>query len=1051
MSLQQSQEFRDLIISGQGNRLTINQTISITPSEARSLLLDPKSPYLGLNRFEESDSVYFFGRQRLVSELLEAVARTKLTFVTGASGSGKSSLISAGLLPQLRQRARKERFRSLSLTPDRNPFESLRSSLLAQRYRHEQADLARLESPETLLNLTAALRAPSELWFVFIDQFEEMFTLCMDVRLRTAFIDGLVKLIEAPDQAVCVLLAMRADFFDRLGAHPDLAALVERSLCLVKDMQPDELRAAIEQPAAKHGVVFDEGLVETIINEVRGQPAALPLLQYTLDLLWQQSDFSTQRVLTTQAYCDLGGVLGALERRAETLFEQCTSTQQDLIRQTFLRLVNLADSASGVRAVSKRAPRRDFGSEEEARLIASLIEAKLLVASSTRPGDSDSQPTIEIAHESLLNSWTRLSQWISQAHEVIEVHGRLLADSRRWEDRVTQRGEAEAAEDLWTGSRLQQALAMRDKQDFASILGSLPATLERFLDASAVLRAQREQKEEEQRAREQRLLIEREQIRQAELSVFVENGRQSLQSGRSMAALAWLNEAYQRGAMDPCLPRLLALAIEQIGPEPACLRGHQGRVNTARFSNDGAAIVSGGHDGTARLWDAETGASRAILQGHDGPVHDVQFGLAGEVVLTCGADGTARMWDAQTGELLLILEGHEDAILKIAIDSSGRFAITASADCTARIWDLQTRSMLYTLDGHGHVVLEARFSPNDRFVVTTSGSGSVRLWNVLADPPQAMLLHGHEAAVSHACFDASGDRLVTASEDGTACVWSVEGDLLERLCGHLGTVYSASFRGTSRHHILTASQDGYARLWQSEPSKLLVMFRGHEQEIVSACFNPDCTQVLTASYDGSACVWDTESGVLLASLQGHEGPLCCAHFSPDGKKVVTASQDGTVRVWTPKSVTRQARTRYQTERLLDVATSDCRAPRVLTEYHWGVADGTVVCVRDLDSGQHLSFLKWLPPDRSDGSLQDFVAPIFGASFRSDGMRFIMVSGAGTFIWDAAQGRLLSTLALGSEKMRCCSFRSDGRLVAAGDEGGSITLWDADSGSMVKQY
>ncbi|PSR17546.1 hypothetical protein C8255_11945, partial [filamentous cyanobacterium CCP3] len=292
-------------VDGSGNRVDFSQTTidqshaqithitQVAFDEVKARPLNPRSPYIGLRKFEVRDRDLFFGRDRILAHLQERLQEHFL-LVLGASGSGKSSLIRAGLIPQLAQQ-RGGGFRELICTPDRNPFESFRASLTSAGYRQSETEFLLTGQPDSLLKAAQTVRADDDEWLIFIDQFEELFTLCPDGLIRQHFIDGLVNLVGAGLPSVDLVVAMRADFLDRLSAYPNLSGILQRSE-LITDLGDDELRLAIEQPAARHGVVFEPDLVAEIIQGLKGRNAtaeaeriSLPLLQYTLKLLWESS------------------------------------------------------------------------------------------------------------------------------------------------------------------------------------------------------------------------------------------------------------------------------------------------------------------------------------------------------------------------------------------------------------------------------------------------------------------------------------------------------------------------------------------------------------------------------------------------------------------------------------------------------------------------------------------------------------------------------------------------------------------------------------------
>jgi WD40 repeat protein len=488
---------------------TITTTIQISVEAITQRPLITTSPYRGLDRFEDRDKDLFFGRDQLIKSQLAQLSGSNVLLVLGASGSGKSSVVRAGLLPQLSQLIG-ARFRYFTFVPDVNPFESLRSALQGAGFSQAQTRELAEAKPETPAKLIHALQRSGDQWLFFVDQFEEIFTVG-DEKLRASFIAALVQIAQDLNSSTKLVLAMRADFLDRFSPFPQFAKIIEKNIDFVADMHADELRLAIEQPAARHGVVFEQGLVEEIIKDVQGQAGSLPLLQYTLDLLWQEEardNGLADRHLNTQTYRELGGVRGALQKRANEIYAsfgdgtdaKAATPKQEIVRQIFLRLVDLAGEGSNDaawRPVRRRASMAIFTTAPEQEFLQALINQKLLV--SNREGDD---ATVEVAHEALFTSWGRLKNWIESGKQVIFAKNRLADDARRWKSRQ-QEGDTGGDEELLSGSRLAQALDMRARGDFVTVIGGLAAMETQFLDASLALRDRRTQ---EERVRQQREL-----------------------------------------------------------------------------------------------------------------------------------------------------------------------------------------------------------------------------------------------------------------------------------------------------------------------------------------------------------------------------------------------------------------------------------------------------------------------------------------------------------------------------------------------------------------
>ncbi|NES18448.1 MAG: ATP-binding protein [Symploca sp. SIO3E6] len=496
---QQFQSFGD--ISAQDNaQIVIQQTSKvyqfIAREEVKERKLNPASPYIGLKKFESDDQNLFFGREQWIAKSIEAVRASNLILLLGASGSGKSSLIRAGLIPRLKNLLGK-RLISLVLTPDRNPFESFRSIMIAKEYGQEAtAAISEQQEADILAQTCISLQREEEQWLIFIDQFEQLFTRCKDTKLQKSFIDGITRLASKESASIKIVLAMRADFLDKLSPYPSLTG----HQLFLNDMQPDELRLAIEQPAAQHGVIFEDGLVEQIINDVQGQarlqPGSLPLLQYTLDLLWENSQKRgdiDSRTLRKETYLVGGTVRDALQKKVDDIYGKFSLEEQAATKQIFLKLVNVDNSAqeseATSRVISRRAYGSEFGSELEKKTLDELVSNNLLVTSR-----QEEQPTVELAHEILINSWSKLKGWIEESLEAIILRNRLADDAQRWQVLRAEKN-VKAEDELWSGSKLGRVLEFKQEQQFESQFGGLSSEQEEFVSASVEKRDRIQKKE----------------------------------------------------------------------------------------------------------------------------------------------------------------------------------------------------------------------------------------------------------------------------------------------------------------------------------------------------------------------------------------------------------------------------------------------------------------------------------------------------------------------------------------------------------------------------
>jgi WD40 repeat protein len=502
------------------------------------------------------------------------------------------------------------------------------------------------------------------------------------------------------------------------------------------------------------------------------------------------------------------------------------------------------------------------------------------------------------------------------------------------------------------------------------------------------------------------------------------------------------------------------------------LVGHEGMVRGAAFSPDGARVLTGSADKTARLWDSQSGQLLATLQGHEGSVLSVAFSPDGSRILTASVDKTARLWDSQSGQLLVTLQGHEDSVWRAGFSPDGSRILTGSADKTAclwdsrsgqllatfpgydgadlsaafspdgsrfltstfaytvRVWDSRSAQLLATLQGHNDKISSMAFSPDGSRVLTASDDDTARLWDSQSGQP-LVILEGHEAGVVSAAFSPDGSRVATASNDSTARLWdSRSGQLLATLKGHTNMVWSAAFSPDGAR-VLTASLDNTPRLWDSQSGQLLAILKGHEAGVESAAFSPDGSRILTASWDNTARVWANRSGQLLATLVGHEGSVPSAAFSPDGSRLATRSHDGTARLWDSRSGQLLVTLKGHTNMVWSVAFSPDGA-RVVT----GSLDNTAR-LWDSRSGQLLA------------TLQGHEGAVASAAFSPDGSRVVTASDDSTArLWDSQSGQLLASLEGHRGGVVSAAFSPDGEHVLTAGAGNTARVWDSSSGQLL---
>lgn len=908
-----------------------------------SAIFEGECPYRGLQVFDVDDARFFFGRDTQVDWMLDrlghdfgSLKENRFLAVVGASGSGKSSLVRAGLIPALRSGhsrsgkgiAHSPEWPVVILKPGAEPLKALADALwlnpVAKTAVPDPLTLAdQLRQDERRLHATigTALAGQPEhrRLVIVVDQFEELFTQ-FEARLnecrddpqrrqrveseRTAFVDNLLYAAAISGGRSLVILTLRADFYGKCSSFARLAAALGDAQELVPPLEDNDLRAAIEKPAQACGLEFEPGLVDLLMQDMQRQPpGALPLLQQSLYMLYERR---SGRRLTVKAYREMGKIEGALEDYADRFYLETLTTpqQRDICKRVLMMLVTPGEGAEDTR---RRVSRSQLGESVEAdAVLQELVKARLITIS-----DANS-PQVEVTHEALIRGWKRLRQWLNADRASLRTLQELLDAAEDWDKH--QRDPAY----LLTGSRLLQAEEWR---------GSHPDDLRDLTVATEFLDTAVKSRDAANRRRRTLavalatigscLLIaagissiffwwekdratrnERESRRLAAESL-IQNGITAIQyENDDFGAIHSFTQAMQAAGTDAPAARRAARNLISGSSQslPHCAFAHKNWVNSAVFSSDGKRVLTGSSDNTARLWDALTGESLGQPMKHENWVLDVLFSPDGSRVLTVGYDHESRLWDGLTGRSLGQPMKHAKDINSAAFSPDGERVVTGSRDHTARLWDGITGAPLGQPMTHQDEVYAVAFSPDGTRVLTGSRDDAARLWDGWTGAPLGQPME-HLIDVASVAFSPDGTRVMTGSWDGTARLLDVmSGSLLGQPMTHEAGVTSVAFSPDGTR-VLTGSNDGTARLWDGMTGAPLGQRMNHEGAVQAIAFSPEGTQVLTGSNDRTARLWDGMTGESLCQPMQHPGWVSSVAFSPDGMSVLTGDARSTARIW----------------------------------------------------------------------------------------------------------------------------------------------------------
>ena len=1045
-----------------------------------------QAPFRGLESYEFEHAPIFFGQddaltKAMVQLVASAVAGLPFLLVLGASGSGKSSLMKAGIVPKLFVPRRipgvaflrRVMFRPSDAQEGEDLFDALARRLTTQVSADE--GLSELIGPgQSVSGLAAHLRnATAEPAYpiatvlgqlavaarqdgrmleyetarlvLVLDQLEELFTNELLTPLERqrfiALIAGLVR-----SGRVWVIATMRKDFWHQADDAPELVHMAEGHgrLELLPPTQT-QLSQMIRRPAAAAGVGFehhpttDVPLNEIISEEVAHEPGALPLLSYLLDQLYRSDVLEAQgTTLSFATYERLGRLEGAIATRAEAVLDSCAPEDRQALGSVLFALVQMGTTDGNIeRAISRRVPLSTFPpGTPQRRLVEALLhsDARLLVSDAETGG----APSVRVAHEALITRWARARDFVQGNSEALKIRRRLEERYALWRGLADTNGDS-AGKSKGDTTPLARFAAWRAR------FGREPGLLSEIdlIDGLRLLREHRSDTEpdlvdyiERSQAADKR--IRSRSVRVLALVAGVVTVLALLASGAGWIALQKQHEAESQAQ--------LALAAQlRLLTSTAARHLMDGNVSSAQGII--VEVLANGDSPAARSATAinvfqevrAADARHAVLSGHGGAVVGAAFSPDGRRIVTASFDHTAHIWDAATAGLLAVLSGHDGSVISAAFSPDGLRIVTASQDKTARIWDAATARQLAVLSGHGDEVYSAAFSPDGRRIVTASEDRTARIWDA-ATAQLLAVLSGHDDAVARAAFSPDGRRIVTASRDQTARIWdAATARQLAALAGEgddfYPAAYSAAFSPDGRR-IVTASGDQTARIWDAATAKPIAVLT-HGDLVLSAAFSPDGRRIVTASEDQTARIWDADTARQLAILSGHREPVRTAAFSPDGRRIVTASFDQTAYIWDTASGMQLAVLSDLGEYVADAAYSP---------------DGQRIVIASASASNDQVARIW------DAATVKQIAGLSGhdnvvrsVAFSPDGRRIVTASNDRTArIWDAASGALLAVLSGHGEgvsdeeggNVRSAAFSPDGRRIVTASNDQSARIWDA---------
>lgn len=1021
---------------------------------------DARSPFRGLESFRPADSEFFFGREALTQKLVGKIKAHSFLAVLGASGSGKSSLVMAGVIPALDSDY-------VIFCPGTKPLDELESA-----------------------------RGKS---LIVVDQFEELFTLTRDESTRVDFI---ARLLDESSRAR-IILTLRSDFLGEVGAYRTLSAEIQNHLEIIPPMDLDELRRAMEGQAGVTGLRFEADLSQQILDDVAGEPGAMPLLQHALWELWNRRH---GRNLRASEYRAFGGVKQAITSTAEKVYADCSKPEQDQVRDIFLRLTRLDEGDEG-RDTRRRVPLGDLipsgrGAASITLLLDKLANARLIVKTV-----NENKTEVEVAHEALIRHWERLQIWLNEDRDVLRLRESVRESAKEWdrsgrhesllnsrwvkldealllaEDsryRLTEIEQAYLKGCVGLRNREQREGELRRRITLASALAvtvtmmviligwsiSSTTSANKYATQVSVVQTAESKSIEKEKIAEERMYL-------AQSLALSSNAQLAFESGDNDTAIALAIEANKLPSATISAQRVLAQAVYAPGTRFR-LVGHNDVVSSVDINYDDKIAISGSWDGTIKQWDLSDGSLVSTLIGHNDRVYSVTFNHVGDMVASSSKDKSIILWDVKNKSPIHYLYGHSERVYVVAFNPKDDLLASGSLDKTVILWDVETGNRVQIYNGHTARVNALQFSYDGQSIFSGSSDGFIIQWGV-DSANEIKRIEVGDNGVTCLAINPDGDKMVSGSWGGTIRMWDIEsGEEITRFDGHVGAVESIVFSPDGKY-IISGSYDNSVRIWEVKTGKEVKRLIGHTSTIWALDISSDGKNVISGSADKTLRYWDIYDGLEISRFAEHLDTVFDLAVTSDDTLLISVSTDKTMRSWNiiesapihvesppnmAMSVAFTSDNNYALVgfsggllKLLDVKTqnivreyighkSSIRSVEISNSGRYAITgsfDDTAI-IWNIETGEILSIL------------QGHTDEVFDVDFCGEDKYALTASGDGTIaMWEITSGHKVLEFYGHASRVTSVSCSPDGFTFISGSEDRTIRLWDINTGNLMMTF